>query len=159
MGSALLEASLVADQCPKDGMLAQILSRTSASAGTPSPDLNASRGIGPHFQWGCPSLAAQSGGIDREVMTIDAHLLEGRRVLGELKRSKLRAAEMRRFQDSMRWLNQNRSRYGGQWIALDGDKLLAAYNSAEQVFSEVGDLDPVPLVVHVEEDETPFAGW
>lgn len=159
MGNALLDAPLVADQCPKGGMLAQVMSRTSLFALTLSRDVQSLR-AGDLF---ARSSQIQAGAwfdrTGREGTGLDTHLSDGRRVLRELKRSQLRAAEMRRFQDSMRWLDRHRSSYRGQWVALDGEKLLAAYPSARQVFSEVGDLDPVPLVIHVEADETPFVGW
>lgn len=151
MPNVLLDASLVADQYPQEGMFAQVFSRATASGRTHS--------LASRSQAGYALSMVRYGEVDPEQTTIDAHIAAGRRVVQGLERSRLRVAEMRRFQDSMRWLDKNRSSFGGQWVALDGEKLLAADASAKQVFSEVGDLEPVPLVIRVEQDETPFAGW
>ena len=156
MTNALLDA----DQCPKEGILAQVFLGASASVRTLSQDVLASSGFGPHFQWHCaPPSAARRGGIDREVMTIDAHLFDGRRLLSAMKRSQSLAAEMRRFQESTRWLSHNKSNYRGLWIALDGADLLAVDASAKEVFAKVDGMVPPALVIQVEADETPFAGW
>ncbi|MDR3718824.1 MAG: hypothetical protein P4K98_08480 [Bryobacteraceae bacterium] len=154
-----MDAPLVADQCPKGGMLAQATSRASLFALTSSHDVQSLRAGDIFARSGQTQAEAWFDRTGREGTGLDTHLSDGRRMLRELKRSQLRAAEMRRFQDSMRWLDRHGSSYRGQWVALDGEKLLAAFASAKQVFSAVGDLDPAPLVIHVEEDETPFAGW
>ncbi len=36
---------------------------------------------------------------------------------------------------SLRWLDENRERYAGQWVALDGNRLIASGPTAEEVFS------------------------
>jgi hypothetical protein len=159
MGNALLDALLVADQCPNGGMTAQVMSRPSLFASTPSRDVQSLSARDLFARSSQVQAEPQFDRTGREGTGLDTHLSDGRRVLRELKRAQLRATEMRRFQDSMLWLDRNRSSYRGQWVALDGEKLLAAFASAKQVFSAVGDLDPAPLVIHVEEDETPFAGW
>ena len=58
---------------------------------------------------------------------------------------------------SLRWLHENRERYSGQWVALDGDRLIANGPNAKEVYSKakaegvqipfvelVTDPDPVP---------------
>lgn len=148
-----------ADQLPKEGMLAQIFSGASASVRTPTRDLQASREFNSHPQWVYASVATQCSGMNREPMSVYDHLSEGKRAMQVLERSRARAAEIRRFRDSTNWLSQNRSDYRGRWIALDGANLLAVHTSAKEVFAKIGGLIPPPLVIHVEEDETPFAGW
>ena len=37
----------------------------------------------------------------------------------------------------MRWLAEHRHEYGGQWVALDGDKLLASGPNAREVYEAV----------------------
>ena len=58
----------------------------------------------------------------------------------------------------MRWLAENRHRYVGQWVALEGSCLLASGATARDVFARVSDR-PSPLVVRVDEDDLPFGGW
>lgn len=57
------------------------------------------------------------------------------------------------------WLASNREDYAGQWVALEGDRLLASGASAREVFSRVRHLAHPPLVVRIEEENLPFAGW
>jgi len=59
----------------------------------------------------------------------------------------------------LRWLAANRQAYLGQWVALHGDHLLAAGPDAKEVFSQVKHLSPPPVLMLVEEDRLPFAGW
>jgi hypothetical protein len=62
-------------------------------------------------------------------------------------------------QKAIAWLTENRSRYLGQWVALQGDELLASGSTARDVYSRVRGLRPVPLVVQIESEHLPFAGW
>jgi hypothetical protein len=62
------------------------------------------------------------------------------------------------------WLVKNRANYAGQWVALDGDRLLAhgadaalVYQTSRAALAHTG---RVPLVVLIETaDELPFGGW
>lgn len=58
---------------------------------------------------------------------------------------------------SLRWLHENREKYAGQWVALDGDRLIANGSTAKEVYSKakaggfeipfvelVTDQEPVP---------------
>lgn len=47
---------------------------------------------------------------------------------------------------SLRWLDENREKYSGQWVALDGDRLIACGQTAKEVYSKA----------KVEGVETPF---
>jgi len=59
----------------------------------------------------------------------------------------------------MKWLVENRPRFPGQWIALEGERLLAVGKTAKDVFSKVADRPTPPLVVRIDKEELPFAGW
>jgi hypothetical protein len=59
----------------------------------------------------------------------------------------------------MRCLAENWHRFSGKWVALRGDYLLAAGTTASEVFSRVGDEAEPPLVIRVDDDQLPFAGW
>jgi hypothetical protein len=37
---------------------------------------------------------------------------------------------------SLRWLDENREEYSGQWVALDGDRLIASGWTANEVYSK-----------------------
>jgi len=59
----------------------------------------------------------------------------------------------------LEWLASHREDFAGQWVALQGDRLLAAGQDAQEVFSRVRNVFPPPLVVRVEDETLPFAGW
>jgi hypothetical protein len=56
------------------------------------------------------------------------------------------------------WLAANRQAYLGQWVALDGDHLLAVRSSAREVFAAIDGYVPTPLVTKIR-PAVPFAGW
>lgn len=59
----------------------------------------------------------------------------------------------------MRWVADNRHRFSGQWIAIQGNTLLATGNTAQEVFAKVADQRIIPLVIRIEDEDRPFAGW
>jgi hypothetical protein len=59
----------------------------------------------------------------------------------------------------MQWLGEHREEFPGKWIALKGGHLLAVGATAREVFSKVADQSPPPLVIRVDEEVLPFAGW
>jgi len=67
-------------------------------------------------------------------------------------------AHANRSAKSLRWLHENREKYSGQWVALDGDRLIANGSTAHVVYSKakaegvelpfvelVTDREPVPF--------------
>ena len=52
---------------------------------------------------------------------------------GERNASQPRA---NRSAKSLRWLHENREKYSGQWVALDGDCLIANGPTANEVYSK-----------------------
>lgn len=62
----------------------------------------------------------------------------------------------------MRWIDENREAYAGQWVAVEGDRLVAADLNALEVFAAAKAAGiEVPFVVHVlPKDPLPFVpGW
>jgi hypothetical protein len=59
-----------------------------------------------------------------------------------------------------RWMNEHAHEYGGQWIALDGDRLIAHGENAEEVFAAAeADGAYLPLVTYIlPADAPPFLG-
>jgi hypothetical protein len=61
---------------------------------------------------------------------------------------------------SLRWLHENRDKYSGQWVALDGDRLIANGPTAKEVYSKAkAEGIEIPFVELVTEEESgPFTG-
>ena len=61
---------------------------------------------------------------------------------------------------SLKWLNENREKYSGQWVALDGDRLIASGPTAKEVYSKAkAEGVEIPFVELVTERESaPFTG-
>jgi Family of unknown function (DUF5678) len=66
-------------------------------------------------------------------------------------------AHVNRSARSLRWLHENRVKYSGQWVALDGDRLMASGPTAKELYCKakaegieipfvelVTDSEPVP---------------
>ena len=45
-------------------------------------------------------------------------------------------AHANRSAKSLRWLHENQKKYSGQWIALDGDRLIASAPTSKEVYSK-----------------------
>jgi hypothetical protein len=61
----------------------------------------------------------------------------------------------------MRWLAENRNKYVGQWVVVEGDQLIASGANSREVFQAAKRAGiEVPFLVQVEsEDQLPFGGW
>jgi hypothetical protein len=61
----------------------------------------------------------------------------------------------------LRWLSEHRSEYGGEWVALDGERLIASGTDAKEVFAAAQRSGvPRPMVIQVEPANVlPFGGW
>jgi hypothetical protein len=69
--------------------------------------------------------------------------------------------DLARYKKTQEWLNQNREQYMGQWVCLDGDRLIAHGTDALQVHAQ-GKAAGIeaPFLEHIVEDDEPFfAGW
>jgi hypothetical protein len=60
-----------------------------------------------------------------------------------------------------RWLDEHRNEYAGQWVALDGDRLIAHGPDGREVYRQVKEAGvKYPFVVHLPPaDALPFGGW
>jgi len=60
----------------------------------------------------------------------------------------------------LRWLVEHAPAYAGQWVALEGDRLIAHGPNATEVF-DAADADGahLPLVTFVEDPERMYAGF
>jgi len=61
---------------------------------------------------------------------------------------------------SLRWLQENREKYSGQWVALDGDRLIACGSTAKEVYSKAkAEGIEIPFVELVtDQGPVPFTG-
>ena len=78
---------------------------------------------------------------------------------GEATSSQTRA---NRSIQSLRWLHENQKRYSGQWVALDGDRLIANGSTAKEVYSKAkAEGVDIPFVELVTEQESVLftGGW
>lgn len=60
------------------------------------------------------------------------------------------------YEPSARWIKEHRSEYGGQWVALDGDRLIVHSTDADAVFAAARqDGAYLPLVTFIEPADAP----
>jgi Family of unknown function (DUF5678) len=61
----------------------------------------------------------------------------------------------------LRWIEEHRAEYVGQWVAVRGDRLLSSGPNGKEVYEAARAAgDERPFVTKVEPaDELPFAGW
>ncbi len=74
------------------------------------------------------------------------------------------AAQRRRWtgEAEMRWLEEHRAQYAGQWIALDGARLLASGSTAREVYAAAhaqGVEAPFVDLVEPESGDGFWGGW
>ena len=69
-------------------------------------------------------------------------------------------AHSNRSAKSLRWLHENQEQYSGQWVALDGDRLIAIGSTAKEVYSKAkAEGVEIPFVELVTaRDSGPFTG-
>ena len=71
-------------------------------------------------------------------------------------------ADVDRSAKSLRWLHENREKYSGQWVALDGDRLVASGPTAKEVYSKAkaeGVETPFVELLTQQEPEPFTGGW
>jgi hypothetical protein len=112
-----------------------------------------------HQQKGGLVSAVGSPASSDESTALDEYLCNAKAALEKVAKLGERAQKARNFQEEMKWLAENRHKFLGRWIALQGQKLLAEGSTAKEVFAKVADQKTPPLVVQIIEEELPFAGW
>lgn len=87
----------------------------------------------------------------REALDREARLAQSRQAQD---RQLLRA-------DEQRWLAEHRDEYVGQWVAVEGENLIAHGHDARAVYEAARDAGiRVPFLVRVKPaDQLPFGGW
>lgn len=90
---------------------------------------------------------------------LDVYLWRAKAGLDKAGKLTERSATEGHFQEELRWLAENKHKYVGAWIALQGKQLLAVGATAKEVFAKVAGLKTPPLVIKISDEELPFAGW
>jgi hypothetical protein len=69
-------------------------------------------------------------------------------------------ANANRSAESLKWLDENRDQYLGQWVALDGPRLIASGSTAQEVYAKAkAEGVEIPFVELVTDKESvPFTG-
>lgn len=85
---------------------------------------------------------------------------ERQKIISEKKAKKAKAKkEQEKFRLAMKWLNENRQSYLGQWVCLDGDRLIAHGADAVKLYKEAREKGvEVPFVEHITEENEPYGG-
>jgi hypothetical protein len=71
-------------------------------------------------------------------------------------------AHANRSSKSLKWLHENREKYAGQWVALDGERLIASGPTAKEVYSKAkakGVVLPFVELVKNPEPVPSTGGW
>ena len=76
----------------------------------------------------------------------------------ESKKAELKA-DQEKFHLAMKWLEENRQKYLGQWVCLDGDKLIAHGTDAVKLYKDAKTKGiEVPFVEHITEEKEAYGG-
>lgn len=67
--------------------------------------------------------------------------------------------EQKKFRLAMNWLDKNRQKYIGQWVCLDGDRLIAHGSDAVKIYRDAREKGiEVPFVEHITEENENYGG-
>jgi hypothetical protein len=66
-----------------------------------------------------------------------------------------------KFQSAVQWLAENKTAYLNQWVALDGNTLLATGTDGKEVYAQALAAGVTSPLLHqiTESDDLPFGGW
>lgn len=100
---------------------------------------------------------------EHEKRILASRLLEDSRPALEEKRKDTDepARDVKYRKREYQWMKEHAEEYAGQWIAIDGDWLIAHGSSARQVLEEADKLGAkLPFIARIESpDDPPFGGW
>ncbi len=65
-----------------------------------------------------------------------------------------------KFQLALQWIEEHKEEYDGQWVVLDGDKLVACGNDSKTVYDEARAKGyQSPFLERVKAKVLPWGGW
>lgn len=92
-------------------------------------------------------------------ISLEEHIKNARAAIAELLEREQRVEPTGAHQEALAWLARNREKYAGRWIAVRGAELLATGTNAREVYAQVRAMKPSALVLKIEREDLPFAGW
>ena len=64
-----------------------------------------------------------------------------------------------KFNRALRWIEEHRAEYLGQWVCLDGDRLISYGKDAQKVYEEAKRAGiEIPFIEHIVEEEPFYIG-
>jgi len=86
---------------------------------------------------------------------------EKRRELAEKESKKTKFEQKNeKFRLALQWLEEHKEEYDGQWVVLDGDKLIAHGNDSKTVYDEARTKGyQSPFLERVKAKVLPWGGW
>ena len=109
------------------------------------------------------SLIEQAKALtEQEQRLLVSHLTQTWRSDSEEKKKACElSADVKYRKREYQWMKEHGDEYAGQWVALEGDCLIARGSSARQVLAEADKVGAkLPFIARVESpDDLPFGGW
>jgi hypothetical protein len=96
-----------------------------------------------------------------ETLTAEEKLLLAQLLLEQTPPAPSRQSAAIRHSQYRKWLQEHGEEYAGQWVALDGDRLVSSGKNNREALAEARRQGVrIPFVVYVEPtDALPFGGW
>lgn len=113
------------------------------------------------------SINEEGAHIPKELFGQDERIWRGLQEAGVLSHPQpkppgtVRRVPMSDRSQELRWLKEHRQEYMGQWVALDGERLISHGAKAREVFDAARAAGvEVPFIAHLDPpEELPFGGW
>lgn len=124
-----------------------------------SIDRTQGQGINQFLSESHGSQLVWTNGSRAKDMAFETYFRRAKDGLEAIEKRGTRAMRSRSFQQEVQWLAENRNRFLGRWVALQGNVLLAEGATAREVFQQVAGQELPPLVIRIDSEDLPFAGW
>jgi hypothetical protein len=85
--------------------------------------------------------------------------IDARYALEQISALRKKREMLQLHQEEAAWVAANRAKFAGRWVALLGTRLLAVGDSALEVFKATAETVPTPLIIRLDNETLPFAGW
>ncbi len=97
--------------------------------------------------------------VEREKVFIWAEQEKRQLLIENEKKKATLKAEQSKFQAAMSWIDENRQKYLGEWVCLDGDHLIAHGTDAVKLYREAKEKGvEIPFVEHIVGENKAYGG-